>query len=452
MKLSYITLLGLLLLAIRPATAQYNLATTYYAHGDLNMARYQPSELDLGKKRVQVGFNMYAWAGNSSITLRDMYNIFQDSKMGAQEVDDLLANLKSVNTLGAGNDMQLFGFAYQHRTQSGKKYDLTLTVVDKGGFNMTYSDNLMKLMWRGNKQFAGQEVNLGDTRFTAYYNREYAVGTAFPVFGGEEGSELGLRLGIRAKYVQGLAAIAMPKSNATFFTSATGDLIRLNWDYEVNVAGVDFKNPTNAFFQQNGAGLGLDLGASLYVGKNWDFNFSVLDLGTVNYTGNTKSFSRTGTTEYRGAVISSFFGDVNFRDSLNYIFQPVETAGKSFSMPLATKSLLQAEYKIMDIDKKDREYAAHSFYLTYVQGWNNAPGNTTRPMMSLAYNREFGGVFDIGLAAGYGGFTGFTLGSFGALNIGHFWKIGMGSDNIGAIFLGSRATGLDFSLNSSLAF
>lgn len=454
----YYILVILFVLANTVVYGQYNLATTYYAHNDLNAARYEPSELDLGDRTFQFGLNTYVWAGNTSLNYSQFADVFAGTgSLSSNDVDGIVSSFGEENRFGTGFDIQYGGLAFQMRTKQDKRFDFSFTVVGKSGANINLTDDLLNLVWKGNKQFAGKTVDFGDIEVNANWWREYAFGAAFPLFGSngrEEG--IGMRLGFRAKYIQGLAAVQMEQNQILMTTAADGSSITMDYNYTFHTAGVDDISNFDPF-QSNGTGFGFDFGAALYVGSKLEFNASIIDIGSVSYDKQTKTYQKSGVFEYEGAIISELFGDVQLQNEASYIFSPDETAGNSFDMLLGTKLLLQAELKTpkseeREGDKRDLEYVSNAFYITYIQGLRNAPGATTRPFIGVAYNHDFHKHFDLGAMVGYGGFNQLTVGGFASVNIANFLKIGFGTDNLTPLIIPKSGTGIDgsFSLSISL--
>src|ERR1700756_662038 len=135
----------LLMLFSTGAFAQNNIGTTYCNHNDLNSSRYQPSELDLGSKHVQIGFNYNLWMGNSAFDYKSANDIYNSGKITDQNIDQMIGKLDKKNIFGVGQDFQVLGFAFQHKSKKEKKYDISFSIVDKFGANLIYTDNLMKL-------------------------------------------------------------------------------------------------------------------------------------------------------------------------------------------------------------------------------------------------------------------------------------------------------------------
>ncbi len=424
--------------------AQYNLSTTYCEHNDLNASRYEPSELHLGKKHVQIGSNFYFWIANNALDYGTIQKFRKGDAVTDQEIDNFVNNLEAKNQIGAGQDFQIAGLALRLG-----KMDFSFSAVDKFAMEMNYSQNLMKLAWKGNKQFAGQRTQLGPLSFNAQYTREYALGTAFNVAGD---LEKGLRVGARAKYIQGIGSIYMPKSDLYLTTASDGRSIEAEFDYKLQSSGIKNFNGMNF----NGMGYGIDAGISAHLSKHFEINASVLDFGAVTYNQDVKTYEKKGKYIYEGAVISNFFGDPRYNaDSIASLFKPTETSNGSYTMSLGTKVLLQGELKWggnMDEELEDEEYQGHSLFLTYIQGLNNMPGATTKPYLSVAYNYDLKRMFDFGVSASMGGYNKYAVGAFFAFNFAHIIKFGIGSDNLMPLVQPKLGTGADVSVNLSLAF
>lgn len=431
-----------LLLAISGAlSAQYNIGTTYGNHNDLNASKYQPSELDLGDKKFQIGFNYYLWMGNTTFNYANIRKAYK-----SDNIDFLEPNAKKNNLLGAGQDYQLLSVAYQFKVDETHKYVFGFSIVDKFAMNFLYTDKYLALALKGNKQFAGQTVPLGPTTVNASYTREFVISHALPIFGDEN---KGLRLGIRTKLLQGLGSMYMPKGNASITTEQDGRYINMDFDYAIYTAGLsDF-----SFLKTKGLGWGLDLGLTWFVSKNFEISGSVLDLGGVSYYKGTRSYTKTGSGHYEGLVIDNLFGGSKQNlDSANAIIDANKTRGGTFYMPQGSKVCVELEYKTPKKDKGNNHYTSNSIFLTYIQGINKYPGATTRPFLSLGYNHDFHKFLDAGLMMSYGGYNNFALGSFLSLNFNNSFKIGLSSDNLTALIAPKAGTGIGFAANCSLSF
>ncbi len=421
--------------------SQYNVSVTYCNHNDVNASRYEPSELHLGKKHFQLSGNYYLWAGNNAFHYGLFDKLQNNKELTETDINNLLSAMHPTkNTLGIGQDYQILGLAFQI-----KGFAMAFSVVDKFGFDFNYTRNFLSLLWKGNKQFAGQNIDLGPISMNAQYTREFVGATAFNIVGD---MEKGVRLGFRAKYIQGIGALSMPTSQLKMYTEPDGRYIDVGFNYHLNMSGLNQFDP----LKFNGTGYGADIGATFNFSRKFSLDASLLDVGLVNYNQNLKSYAKMGTYRYEGMFIKNFFGNPEINtDTIAAVFEPVETEGKSFSVALPTRLLLQGELKLGHKEEESLQ-PTHSFFFTYIQGFNQKPGGTKRPYLGVAYNYDLHEWVDVGVSGALGGYNKYALGAFLSLNLFHTVKVGIGSDNLMPLIIKKLGTGIDVSLNASLSF
>ncbi len=436
-----------------PVLGQYNIGTTYCEHNDLNASRYQPSEMDFGDRKFQIGFNYDFFVGNRFINYDELRNYYRENEIDQEGNSVLVFENQGDNVIGFGQNFQFFGLGYQHRTKEGKKYDFAFQIVDKAAGNFDVSENFTTLIFQGNNNstFRGKWVDLGKTQLQLNYYREFAVNMAIPILFRDQ--DHALRLGLRPKYIQGIGAMRAEKSEVNMFTSQNGDEIGVKFDYRYQTSGILNFSPLNS----NGRGYGIDLGATWFINKNFEVVASFLDIGSIKYTDNITNFQKAGDTTFTGIDAESIFenqgsGFQDFVNDLQAQLEPVETTGGDFVMGLPTRFSIEVQYRTPEKKRSDRRYVSNSVFLTYIQGVNNNPGNTTRPFVSLGYMHDFHSWFDIGGLVSYGGFNNLAVGAFFAVNILESFKFGIASDNLTAWVLPKEGTGLDISTNLSFSF
>ena len=441
------------LFLVESSYAQFNVGTTYCEHNDINASRYQPSEMDFGERRYQIGLNYDFFVGNQYIKYSEIKKYYKENEIDQDDNEVLVFENQGNNVIGFGQNFQWFGFGYQFRTKDGKKLDFAFQVVDKAHGNFDVSENFTTLIFQGNNNstFRGNWVDLGKTQIQLHYFREFALNVAFPFLYKDQNHTF--RLGIRPKYIQGIGAIKAQKSDFHMFTSENGDEIGIKFDYNYQTSGIFEFNPLNS----TGKGFGVDLGLTYFINKNFEVVASLLNIGSVKYTDNIKNFTKAGDTSFVGIEADNIFAQqgAGFQDFINDLqvqLDPVETEGGDFVMALPTRFSLEVQYRTPEKKRNDRRYVSNSIYLTYIQGLNNQPGNITRPYVSLGYMHDFHSWFDVGGLLAYGGFNNFALGAFFAVNILESAKFGLASDNLTAWILPSESTGADVSMNLSFSF
>ncbi|MCR6637899.1 MAG: DUF5723 family protein [Sporocytophaga sp.] len=430
------------------ASAQNNMGTRYCNYNDLNASKYSPSELDLGNKHAQIGINSYVWMGNTTFDYKTATEIYQKGLIQNQDVNKVLSKLNKENLFGAGLDFQLLGVAVQFKTKSEKKLAFSLGVNERSGTSFLFGENFLKLALKGNKQFAGQRVDLGPASLNVNYLREYALGAAIPVFGKEDG--FGIRAGVRLKYLAGIGSIYMRPANGSMYTDPEGRFIDFDFNYKVQTSGIDNINLWNS----NGKGYGADAGVTVFVNKYLQFTTSILDIGAVKYDKDVTTNERSGQVKYEGLIISRFFGSQKYStDTLAQIFDPIKTKGGSYKTPLSTRLVIEGKIKTPRTSKKDDQtYNSNTIFFTYIQGFQNLPGSTTKSFFSIGYNHDFHRVFNGGVLLSAGGYNRRAIGAFFSFKIGQSFKWGFSSDNLTGFIFPEYGKGADLATNISVAF
>ena len=179
------------------------------------------------------------------------------------------------------------------------------------------------------------------------------------------------------------AIVETKRANASLYTSDDIYQLSLTTDYELNVAdlniendlfdvgvvALDFSNISllspdipsfdtsikgafNSLFNAANKGVGLDLGITYEHNDQWQFGWSVVDLGLINWNENTASYTSKETTNFNGLNI----GVVDFDDTESINFETLkdsveqfiafEKNATNFTTFLPIQSYLSAHYQL----------------------------------------------------------------------------------------------------------
>ena len=437
------------LLLFGSSFGQNNLSSFYDNQHDVNAARLFASELDLGSKHVQIGFDYYLWVGNNTFNYGSIQDINSKKSISDDQVNSILENIKDDNILGFGQDIQVLAIAFQFKTkQLRRPIVFSLSVDDKVASNLVLSQNLAKLFWKGNAQFAGETVHLDPFAINVNYIREYVLGSAFTLFGSQHHKEL--RLGVRAKYIQGIGSLYMTNKDFTFYTQSSGDTLDVGFDYNIKTSRA---NENFNIFKPAGGGAGFDLSLSYYPSPNFTFGASITDVNFVTFNQDVTSYAKSGHEIYTGATISNLFGgDIQFNpDQITDVFIPKKTTGGSYQIPVSPRLNLLAEYQQIVTDTVKGNFPRNSIFLNYIQGFSNLPGTTVNPFIAAGYTHGFGRTLNLGISTAYGGYNRFVFGPYFSL----YWsrkRISFGSDNLGGLLFTHMATGTDLTIHFTASF
>lgn len=266
-----------------------------------------------------------------------------DAAIKSMQDQNSLEQYLSVETLNIGLNFGKIGVSLSHAFRFDAIYD--------------YPKTFPQTIFQGNAQFVGETVEIGSSiNFNAY--NEFALGLAYQT---EK-----FNVGARIKYLSGVAAgqTNNDRNNISLYTDPDIYQLTLNADYELQTAGfLEYNDindveltfsPSAEDFTLGGdnTGVAFDIGAEVDLGK-LQLSASILDIGSIEYTGNAKTYSTQGTFTYDGLDISDAITggeEVDFEaalDTIQSIFEVKETAS-NFTTNLAPQAYLSARYALTE--------------------------------------------------------------------------------------------------------
>lgn len=250
--------------------------------------------------------------GNNSLSYEDV--IFKSSANDSlitflhptADVDDFIGNLKDRNTFFTEFSTNIFSFGFR----AGDGY-FSFGVMEKSELSLAYPKDLASLLLKGNSQFKGETIEFGNLSVASNNYLEYGLGYSHKVFDN-------LTIGIKAKYLHGLANIRSEEFNLSLFTNETGDSLSVETDIQLeanapvqistdNQGYIDDINERDIDFSDITAnpGFAFDVGATYELRDKFTFSASVVDFGFINYKNFPHKYSLKGTYAFTGLDVSS---------------------------------------------------------------------------------------------------------------------------------------------------
>lgn len=225
------------------------------------------------------------------------------------DLSNFTDGLSNKNSFQLNAQLQTLALAWRNKNLS-----INLSHTVKANSYLVYSRDLAGLLWNGNAQYIGETINIGP-RMMAYAYNEIALGAAYKIDD--------VTLGAKFKYLSGMGDVHTRNTHASLYTSDDIYQLTINTNYSINASNIfaidstnnvetNFETVTNNFFSTN-YGYALDLGLHYQVDDDWEIAISVLDLGKINWTDNTKTYKSEGSYTYDGID----FTDLILGDSMN---------------------------------------------------------------------------------------------------------------------------------------
>jgi len=260
---------------------------------------------------------------------------------------DALAKMKDLNNLTFDMRNELFSFGF-----ATKKSFITFSLTNKFQTRFMYPQDLFRLAVEGNGgSLLGERASLDGLGFGLLSYVEAGLG-----FNRTFGDKL--TVGVKVKYLQGLANI-QTKTTLGLTTDATTFALTVDGQLEVNSSNfaqlADTNNTgieLNELFKGN-KGFGIDLGAEYQLTEKLKINGSIIDLGSIKWNSNVKTYQSSDVKyEFEGVDLNEFLSDSSdvmktITDSLEQVLT-VSDNTDAYRTGLYTRIYIGAKYQIME--------------------------------------------------------------------------------------------------------
>lgn len=437
-----------------PAAAQLNIASLQDVHNANNAARYLPTYLGDGFKTLQVSvFNPYVTVGSNFAAAKDVREYISSDEISNEMVEHTISKLKGQNNMiQAGLDLAIVNIGFNIKNKAGDPFlSIGAGVNERVEMSSSFNRDLFLLAYKGNKQFAGQTIQLAP-RLNALAYTDYYVSAALNIK--VPGTEIAIKPAVRLRYLSGQASVSMSdKNTVSMYTQPDGRYIDFGFNYQINtsisgdtvsLSSKSINIDRNSFQQGAGKGFGMDLGVRVNPIENLSLNIGLMDLGGLRFSRNAVNMSNDTTYRYEGAELN-FSDDQRITlDSIAGIAEPRYTYDP-YRVKLPSKLIISASLGLGQEEHKQLAYYKHTLTFTYLQGFSNYLSATKKPYVALGYTHSFQDVINLGANASVGGLWGTSLGALVSFKLGGF-RIGINSNNLLPLIAPKSGKGTDIGL------
>jgi len=407
----------MLMIAINLSAQSQSLLYNQYKNPQALMSnpgmRYQETDMHIGipfLSNIQLSFT------NSAFSVADIFN---DQDIN-QNIDRELSELDSDDYLQFNEKIDLINIGW-HKN----KYYFTAGFYQESHASANYPKDLLQLIYYGNSSV----------------NRTYDLDGLAGSLNAQGVFHFGINKAVNKKlYIGGRFKLysstfnAHTRNNKGTFLSQTTDQPAVleqriqNLDVYLKSAGFDQNsqgnetdfNPSDLFTGDN-FGAGIDFGFSYQVSRRTEITGSIIDLGFIAFSSNTKNLRLNGSYNFEGVEL--IFPDFDQGDSIIDYYEELraeideeitdETTTSSYIYAQPTKLNLGWSYRFGGIEACDcpidqdriegnQEIGAHFFAANY-------PGSV-RHFLNFYYQRSFWDRFNIRLISGVAQLERFNFG------------------------------------------
>jgi hypothetical protein len=292
MRLRHTILLILFCAVTNQVLGQQSIAFQQLRNATFQSTNYNPAWMPEGT----LFFGLPALSGvGFYLNNRFSYNdLITDTDEGGKllNIDNVINELGVNNILTGHANISLFHLGV--RTPTG--HSLALFANERIEADFTYPKSLINWFWNGNAEYIGRDVTFGKLGLTTNYFREYGLAYAM------DASDQGIKLGIRAKFYQGIV-------NASTPAGFDVDILTENENFQINLdnqklmlrtAGVatleDGNNIVNYLISNGNRGFGIDLGLEKKLNRYYTVGLGITDIGFISWKEGIQNYSVADTS------------------------------------------------------------------------------------------------------------------------------------------------------------
>ena len=242
---------------------------------------------------------------NSSHLTNEFLNHFNQSKYINNNIKD--KQLKQLNAPVFNTQSQIFGADFWLKSKDDERFSYYFGFDHQNIIDSKLDPNLIGLLLYGNKQYAGEEINIEQSDYYSTYFNRIKIGGVID-FGQKENKHT----------ITGFINVILGQNHeeininhANIFTQQDGDYIDLSIQAQIELADTNWAD----IWTVNGLGSSLDVHYSLIKEKDYHIGLSIKNLGFINW--HRASFSGTADTSFRYEGIDPNQNNTN-PDSFSY--------------------------------------------------------------------------------------------------------------------------------------
>ena len=210
--------------------------------------------------------------------------------------------------------------------------------------NMSFSKDVFRLVFEGNKTFAGQTVDLDNTYINSIWYQHIGLGLKVPLR--KEFSFSGA-----ISFLKGSNAFSLQASEGSLTTAADGSALDLSMQFQANYSATEKPN----LLTFDGVGSKIDLGFE-YKKDKINIVLEAKDLGLISWNKASYSFAKDSAVQYTGVNINDIFNlntsntAYNLEDTA-FALLGLNEDRKSFSTWLPGRVNVKLKYKLSDFNQ-----------------------------------------------------------------------------------------------------
>lgn len=455
----------LMILFFKGVDAQINISSLHNQNCDLENTFINPSLVGNEYKNIKVSvLPIYFNIGNNFTSAADIYDYYRafdkqslTNEFDPSPINSIMNNLKKDNIIYAGADVTVLNVGFNLNHNRKRMLEVQLSARQHVQANVAFSDELLTLLYKGNKYYENQTIDvLPKINMLQYGDFGVNIAKPFTIKFSDSLTFL-IKPAVRLRYLVGTANVNTQNSSLDLYTAPEGRYLDATLNGQVqmsyintdNLDNINGKSISSVFSKGAGTGFGFDIGASIKVNERLNAGFALVDNGKIKFKENAYTISSNSTVKWEGydlnSNMDSFF---NQKDLLK-----LDSTAGSYSVGIGSKLVLNGSYGFGKKQKFKRylNHYHHTVSAYYIQGFSNYLNATKTPLLSVGYSYRLKNILNAGINACVGGLTRASLGAHVHFGLGPL-HIGLATNSLGTIINRYASKGLDFQLYTAFCF
>lgn len=302
--------------------ANAQVTNDYFREGDYSASAEAGLNIDVASSTISNSFiNTFLWEDHiDDKSKQRMFNSLQKTNVAGFDLDDKLTFITFPDTFAGTTNMGVF---VSYGTHLHLDLDMTRDMI--------------KLFFAGNKQFKGKTADIGNSSLNLINYQQLQFGVISRFGEGKTHHSFGVGVSIN----NGIQNTRIRFSKGNLYTAPDAEYIDIHAAFDVN------RSDTSDNKKFKGFGSSLNLYYSFNTENKNIFNFSISDLGFIQWNKNSQQFSKDTAMHFDGVHIDdplniegNIFGNAN-PDSIVHSYTYADT---TFSYFMLTPACFKVSY------------------------------------------------------------------------------------------------------------
>ncbi len=372
-------------------------------------------------------------ASSNAITNGFLSNFYTGKHIDSLQKQTVYKRLQNENRVGGNLSLGVLGFFGPDSTN----YRFLLGVKQQNVFNSTFSGDMFKLAFDGNKQFAGQTANLSKSIVNNYSYQEFKFGVISTKVEGKA------NMGLAVSYIKGQNLLRVETNETSLYTEADGTQLILTSNANVEISDTSKKT----LMDINGNGFTAEVFVETpYKSKlgNSVIYASVNNLGFIRWNKKTYNYNMDTSFVFSGFEVNNLFA---LNDSLLSDISADSLADNITSVTQHYASTNLQTSLLLNHRINFNKYFSLTNGFRYMFNANYKPYNYAEGEFHLLKN-----TFTTALHVGYGGYGKLNVGIWANYTFKDMLSIRIGSNSLQGYILPKNTLGQGLFLSITKIF